>query len=181
MVHMHLCALAEELEYPALLAHAQKEFIDTITVPNLRPRLAAELVIATFFPLDSSARICKDEEGWVQRLVVTAVLVQEAKHWADDRKGIFRELLQGKEWAALWTMHGVAERECVDLLLLARPRREGTGHDTAMNADRMRLRTRRKRGSGVHHGGMVQKMEVDDDPDYTGPTTRSNKRGRMDG
>ena len=76
MVHMYMCALAEELKYPALLAHAQKRFIDTITVPNLRPRQMAELVIATFSPLDTATRICKDEDGWLQRLVVTTVLVQ---------------------------------------------------------------------------------------------------------
>jgi len=115
-LHMHMCAVAEELEFPSLYALAHSKMADLVVGCFVLPLPLAELVGAAFAPRDSELRVCRDKEGWVQKLLVTAVLAQEARHWYEDDKKEFGRALVGDEYNVFWDMYDDVKADCVDLL-----------------------------------------------------------------
>lgn len=51
--HMHLCGLAEELEFSSLYQHAHKKIAYLITIPYVQSLYLANLLDAAFAPQDS--------------------------------------------------------------------------------------------------------------------------------
>jgi hypothetical protein len=96
--HMNMCAVAEELKFPSSYALAHNEMADLVAGQFVLPFRLAELVKAACAPRDSGLRVCEDKEGWMQKLLVTAVLVQEGRHWSQDHKQEFGLALVGDEY-----------------------------------------------------------------------------------
>jgi hypothetical protein len=114
--HMHMGALAEDFKFPSLYEHAHKNMVDLLTASYVRPLYLASLVDAAFAPHDSELRVCVDEEGWMQRLIATTVLVQEAKHWDWLDKKTFSKTLVAAEYNVFWDLYDDIRADCVDLL-----------------------------------------------------------------
>lgn len=98
---------------------------------------------AAFAPRDSEPRVCQDKEGWRQKLLVTAVLVQEDRYWSEDHKKEFGRVLVGDEYNIFWDMYDV-KADCVDLLERA-------------NDIKSNIKKKGKVRSGVASEGGVQK------------------------
>jgi hypothetical protein len=59
-----------------------KKMKDLVTVQFVQPLRLADLTDCTFAPRDSELRACQDKEGWMQKLLVAAILYLEGKHWS---------------------------------------------------------------------------------------------------
>ncbi|CAO2648922.1 Nn.00g098710.m01.CDS01 [Neocucurbitaria sp. VM-36] len=121
MFHLRMYALAEELEYDALLSAAHTQLFQRVTV-RLIPDQFKEVVDATFAPLGSTTRICKDEQGYLQQLVVVAALTQEAKYWEYEHTKAFADLTQGEEYATFKELYK-SLKEQSERLMVSVPRR----------------------------------------------------------
>jgi hypothetical protein len=96
--HLHMYALAEELDYDAIKSTAHTKLVQLlVNVHNETPSAIEDVISATFNPLGSPSRICKDEDGILQQLVVAAVLAHEFKEWNETEQKAFSDLIQGPE------------------------------------------------------------------------------------
>ncbi|KAG9196321.1 hypothetical protein G6011_01442 [Alternaria panax] len=95
--HLHIYALAEELDYETL-------------------KSAAHAKLTIFAPFGTAERICKDENGSLQQLVVAAVLAQEARHWTDVQLTKFTSSIQGSEYEDFRKIYTVVKEETGELI-----------------------------------------------------------------
>jgi hypothetical protein len=167
---MHMCAVGEDLKFASLHQYAHKNMVDLITASYVRPLYLADLVDAAFAPNDSELRVCQDEEGWMQRLIATAVLVQEAKHWQRSDKKKSGVTLVAAEYSVFWDLYDDIRADCVDLLegLEAgtsgngrgyKGKRQPTGETGLEKRDRAKKELFEKRTAALHKE--MGRMEVD--------------------
>ncbi|CAA9962335.1 Erv26 multi-domain protein [Pyrenophora teres f. maculata] len=96
--HLRMYALAEELDWDALKSAAYAKLFGAVDAQYPRStETLTELVKATFTPPGGAARMCKDEDGALQQLVVAAVLTHETKVWREDARKGFTDSVQGHE------------------------------------------------------------------------------------
>ncbi|EFQ85416.1 hypothetical protein PTNB73_03236 [Pyrenophora teres f. teres] len=96
--HLRMYALAEELDWDALKSAAYAKLFGAVDAQYPRStETLTELVKATFTPPGGAARMCKDEDGALQQLVVAAVLTHETKVWREDARKAFTDSVQGPE------------------------------------------------------------------------------------
>ncbi|KAH4417155.1 hypothetical protein HBH92_063200 [Parastagonospora nodorum] len=175
--HMHMCAVAEELEFPSLYALAHNKMADLVAGQFVLPFRLAELVGAAFAPRDSELRVCEDREGWMQKLLVTAVLAQEGRHWSQDHKQGFGRALVGDEYNVFWDMYEDVKADCVDLLERAsdtgsksKSKGKGKGKPSSAHEGGVQKRTAAKKKllekrsaalvSGLERMGVAEDMEL---------------------
>ncbi|KAF1845755.1 uncharacterized protein K460DRAFT_284625 [Cucurbitaria berberidis CBS 394.84] len=171
MFHLHMYALAEELEYDALLSAAHAKLYQLVTY-RFTPQHLKELVDATFAPLGSATRICKDEQGYLQQLVAVATLTQEANHWTDAAKEEFVDLMQLEEYASFWEMCKILKEQNQDLLAsVPKPKgpskekvrkpRHGVQKKAAAKTDKKSAALTKALKTLTTDGGKDMDMEVD--------------------
>ncbi|KAH6866699.1 transmembrane adaptor Erv26-domain-containing protein [Alternaria rosae] len=98
--HLHMYALAEELEYDALKSAAHTKLVQLfVNVRNETPSAIKDAINATFAPLGSPSRICKDGDGMLQQLIIAGVLAHEFKTWTEADQKAFSDDTQGPEYA----------------------------------------------------------------------------------
>jgi hypothetical protein len=117
MFHLHMYALAEELNYDALKAVAHSKLVEMLVTRRGRlPCALKDVVDATFAPPGTAARVCKDDDAALQNFAVAAVLAHEAKDWEDKDCNAFTESLQAPEYAPFWSAHQAIKEENQDLI-----------------------------------------------------------------
>jgi len=105
--HLHMCALAEDLEYPALYDYAHRQLsIVLIKLQFLNPAILANVIAAAF--ADG-----KDKAGWLRKLVVAATVVQETKHYTPRHCGALRAAVKIE---AFWAMYEDVKEKSRDLV-----------------------------------------------------------------
>jgi hypothetical protein len=167
---MHMCALGEDLKFASLYQYAHKNMVDLITASYVRPLYLADLVDAAFAPNDSELRVCQDEEGWMQRLIASVVLVQEVKHWQHWDKKKFGVTLVAAEYSVFWVLNDDIRADCVDLLVGLeagtsgngrgyKGKRQPTGETGLEKRDRAKKELFEKRTAALHKE--MGRMEVD--------------------
>ncbi|KAI4624924.1 uncharacterized protein J4E87_005405 [Alternaria ethzedia] len=115
--HLHMYALAEELDYDALKSAAHTKLVQLfITVRNETPSAIKDAINATFAPLGSPSRICKDEDSMLQQLVVAAVLAHEFKTWTEADQQVFSNDIQGPEYADFRNAYNMVKGANQDLI-----------------------------------------------------------------
>jgi hypothetical protein len=114
--HLHMYNLAELLEFSTLMAHAHQRIADLLTFNFIAPTELAEFVNLTFAPPGSELRVCADTEGYVQKLVVVATLVQENKYWTPHDRCDFGTVLVHDDYHAFWNLWEDVEADCIDLI-----------------------------------------------------------------
>ncbi|KNG49126.1 ww domain-containing protein [Stemphylium lycopersici] len=115
--HLHMYALAEELDYPALKSVAHVKLVDTLIEQHKQtPTVVKEAIDSTFSPLDNAKRICKDEDGILQQVVVAAVIVHEARCWNMAQQAGFTESIAGSAYAGFRSAYDIAQEENKDLI-----------------------------------------------------------------
>lgn len=117
--HMYtllMFALAEELAYPALQTSAYDALIRSLLIRrHLSIDVLKEMVEATFAPPGDPARVCKDEAGVLQNVVVASVIAHEAKNWNEQDRKDWTESIQAPGYAPFWTAYNTAKAENEDL------------------------------------------------------------------
>jgi hypothetical protein len=119
MFNLRIYALAAELKYPHLKAFAFA--FDALVYSLLKqrghsPKALKEVVDATFAPLDTEARLCKDEDGLLQNFAVVAVIGHEVHDTLGNKwQREFTELLQEPAYEAFWSAYRTVKEESLDL------------------------------------------------------------------
>ncbi|KAJ4370668.1 hypothetical protein N0V83_005189 [Neocucurbitaria cava] len=116
MFHLHMYAMAEDLEYDALMSTAHRHIYERATGGKLLPAEVRDLVDAAFSPIGSDARICKDGQGYIQDLVAVVAIVQGGKRWNDAAHVRFARLLKGEEYTGFWDKYNALKELNEDLL-----------------------------------------------------------------
>jgi hypothetical protein len=75
-----------------------------------------ELVEATFTPPGDVARICKNEDGAFQQLLVAAVLTHESKYWTEKQRKEFPDSIETPGYALFHNAYDMVKAENEDLL-----------------------------------------------------------------
>jgi len=120
-----LFALAEELAYPALQTSAYDALIGSLLIRrHLSIDVLKDMVEATFAPLGDPARICKDEAGVLQNLVVASVIAHEARNWNEQNCKDWADSIQAPGYAPFWAAYNTAKTENEDLFKEAQVARE---------------------------------------------------------
>jgi len=126
--HLHMCALAEELEYAALYAFAHRKLTDLLIANIIVPEKFVSLVDAAF------RTTLRDEEGWIKRLVVVAALIQQTKHYTYKQQDAFRDMVKRDEYPAFWKMYSEVREENSHLLGLMGMAKEKRRERTRLSA-----------------------------------------------
>jgi hypothetical protein len=113
---LHMCNLAEMLEFPALLAYAHHRITNQLTLEFVAPTKIEEFVNLTFAMPGSEQRVCADTEGYLQKLAVTAALVQDNQFWARSDRDKLNVALKHDEYDAFWNLWEDLEVDCADLI-----------------------------------------------------------------
>ncbi|KAF2832076.1 hypothetical protein CC86DRAFT_340312 [Ophiobolus disseminans] len=146
--HLHMCALAEQLEYPALYDHAYNEIRHLLLQTNMPPRAVKDLI--DFADADPATRVIKDVYGWIQNLVVAGAVIQETKHWNWGHRDMFRTSMDADEYEAFWNMHAEIKAASLDVLP---PPKEEKGQKKGREKKMKKERTQR--------ASQAQRWEVD--------------------
>lgn len=110
-------ALAEELDYDALKSVSHAKLLEQlVTRRGQRPSSMKEIIDAIFTPPGSEARICKDEDGVLQQLVVAGVIAHYSKDWLEKHRQEFDGLLRGPKYADFCNAHAMIRAENMDLI-----------------------------------------------------------------
>jgi hypothetical protein len=149
MFHIRMYSLGEELDYDALKAAAHAKLFQILLIAK-RQTVAAlkEVVEATFAPPGDVARICKDEDGALQQLVVAAVLAHESKCWAEKTRKEFTDSIQAPGYAPFRNAYDMVKAENEELL------KPGTIAKTLAEERSKKIEQRRKAKAGVGGEGM---------------------------
>jgi hypothetical protein len=96
-----------------------------------------EAVMTIFTPPGTAGRICKDEDGALQQLIVAAVLAQETRHWTEEQLTKFPDSIQGPQYNDFRKIYAVVKEEAGYLIAQG---------DTVkqLAAERKKARDRRK-------------------------------------
>ncbi|KAH7072987.1 hypothetical protein BKA63DRAFT_417094 [Paraphoma chrysanthemicola] len=124
--HLHIYALAESLSYPSVQLTAFSRLVSLlIKQRTLHPHDLIALVNATFAPPGTPNRICIDADSVLQTLVVTAVILHEAKDWSfiPEYMHKFTDALRAPEYAEFWNKYYVVKEENADVLKKSKARR----------------------------------------------------------
>lgn len=117
--------LAEELAYPALQTSAHDALIASLLIRRyLSIDVLKDMVEATFAPPGDPARICKDEAGILQNVVVASVIAHEARNWNKQNCKDWAESVQAPGYAPFWAAYNTAKAENGDLFKEAQIARE---------------------------------------------------------
>lgn len=129
MFNLHMYAVAEELDYPALEPTAFSKLATVLTMFRRRTPLELKSVIdAIFAPPGSPARICKDENGSPHNIAVTSVMAHDLLDWTgvkgDARRKDFSDAMQGAEYAEFWTAYHATKEQNMGIVQKAVARKE---------------------------------------------------------
>ena len=117
MFHLRMYALAEELAYDALKTTALAKLVHLLVFRRQRfPSALKDVVDATFAPLGSEARICKDDDAILQNFAVAAVIAHETNDWDESHCNTFTESLQAPEYGPFWSAYQTVKKENEDLI-----------------------------------------------------------------
>ncbi|KAF1945462.1 DUF396-domain-containing protein [Clathrospora elynae] len=117
--HLRMHALGEELDYDALKTASSAKLAHLLVILYLQfPSALKDAVDATFAPAEDAARICKDEDGALQQVVVAAVIAHEGKSWDDKQRKDFTDSLQAPEYAGFWNAYNTVKGENKDYVRL---------------------------------------------------------------
>lgn len=144
--HLHMYALGEELDYDALKSAAHSKLVQLfVHVRNETSSAIKDAISATFAPLGSPPRICKDEDGMLQELVVAGVLAHEFKTWTEIDQKAFSDDIQGPEYADFRNAYNMVKGANQDLIEIGDVARSlAAEHKAGMK----RRRAAKKSGSG---------------------------------
>jgi hypothetical protein len=113
---LHMCNLAEMLGFPTLLAHAHHRITNQLTLEFVAPTKIEEFVKLTFAMPGSEKRVCADTDGGLQKIAVTAVLVQVNQFWAKSDTDKMNMALKHDDYDAFWNLWEDLEVNCADLI-----------------------------------------------------------------
>ncbi|KAL1793371.1 hypothetical protein ACET3X_008353 [Alternaria dauci] len=141
--HLHIYALAEELDYDALKSAAHAKLVGSLIFRTFAPDLLMEIIKTIFAPAGTAERICRDEDGALQQLVVAAVLAHEAKYWTEAQLTDFSNNIQGPEYEDFRNIYTAVKEETGEFIKqaaiakqLAAERRNGRELMKAANSKR---------------------------------------------
>ncbi|KAI8935919.1 hypothetical protein NX059_007427 [Plenodomus lindquistii] len=159
MFHLHIYALGEELQYPSLLSAAHAKLIEIlIRRHNRSASNFKDIIEAVFSAPGSPSRICVDEEGILQQLVIAAVIAHECKSWGDKVRADFAALVQGPEYTEFWNAYNVVKGESEDLIKAGDVAKElGRKRKAAKQERQLARRT----GSGLNFGAGGSPLRMD--------------------
>jgi hypothetical protein len=80
------------------------------------PVILKDVIKTVFAPAGTVERICKDEDGALQQLVVAAILAQEARHWTEAQLTKFSESIQGSEYDDFRKVYTVVKGQTEELI-----------------------------------------------------------------
>ncbi|KAF2854656.1 hypothetical protein T440DRAFT_551734 [Plenodomus tracheiphilus IPT5] len=117
MFHLHMYSLGEQLNYPSLKSSAHGKLVE-ILIPRrgCYPAALKEVTDAVFCAPDSPLRLCADEDGVLQQLVVASVIGHERKNWSEMTRAEFTSAMEGPEYAGFWSAYNMVKEENADLM-----------------------------------------------------------------
>ncbi|CAI9635294.1 unnamed protein product [Alternaria burnsii] len=141
--HLHIYALAEELDYNTLRSAAHAKLVELLVFRSSNPEVLKEAIKAIFAPTGSAERICEDEDGALRQVVVAAVLAQEAKHWTEVQLTGFLDSIQDPAYEDFRKTYTTVKEDTGDLIKqaaiakhLAAERKKGRERRKAANSKR---------------------------------------------
>lgn len=141
--HLHIYALAEELDYNTLRSAAHAKLVELLVFRSSNPEVLKEAIKTIFAPTGSAERICEDEDGALQQVVVAAVLAQEAKHWTEVQLTGFLDSIQDPAYEDFRKTYTTVKEDTGDLIKqaaiakhLAAERKKGRERRKAANSKR---------------------------------------------
>ncbi|KAB2101101.1 hypothetical protein AG0111_0g11084 [Alternaria gaisen] len=141
--HLHIYALAEELDYNTLRSAAHAKLVELLVFRSSNPEVLKEAIKTILAPTETAERICKDEDGALQQLVVAAVLAQEAKHWTEVQVTGFLDSIQDPAYEDFRKIYTTVKEDTGDLIKqaaiakhLAAERKKGRERRKAANSKR---------------------------------------------
>ena len=114
--HLHIYALAEELDYNTLRSAAHAKLVELLVFRSSNPEVLKEAIKTILAPTGTAERICKDEDGALQQLVVAAVLAQEAKHWTEVQLTGFLDSIQDPAYEDFRKIYTTVKEDTGDLI-----------------------------------------------------------------
>lgn len=181
--HLHMYALAEELDYAALKAATYAKLVAQLIVRHNRPPPAVKGVVTSIFaPPGSSARICKDEDGSLQNLAVAAVLGHQAKYWGDQYCKEFADSLQDPEYMPFWDAYNTVKEQNPDLIKIGELAKEAEKKWKEAAAKRRRTGEERRLGSSAKTGvldGSKSVVSATGSPVKAGGVGKSRRKDRL--
>jgi hypothetical protein len=161
MLDLHMYALAEELDYPALKTVSLAKLTSAYVLSHKRsPPFLKYLVDATFAPLGTPTRICKDENGALQNLAVAAIITHDALEWTrpqgEARRKEFTDSVQGPEYAGFWSAYHAVKEQNKDILEKSAALKEAADK-RAKAAEERRAGAQARAAVAAAKGGQVSK------------------------
>jgi len=144
---LHMYALAEELDYPALKSAAYAKLLQIFMTTRKMPRtMLKDFIDVTFAPPGSAARICKDEDGALQNLAVATIIAHDYDWVGQEQyRKEFLHITQGTEYAVFWSAYHAAKEQNQDILKTREVRKET-----------FEKRAKRKEGGAVSKGSPMK-------------------------
>ncbi|KAF1836578.1 hypothetical protein BDW02DRAFT_493360 [Decorospora gaudefroyi] len=145
--HFRIYALAEEMEYDALKSAAHHKLVNILVQQHKKsPFLLKELVNVTFAPSVEVGRICKDEDGVLQQVVIAAIIAHECNGWSEKETREFADSLEHPEYVGFWHGYNMVKEENRDLIKLGE-------YAKPLAAERKKTKNRNGRKAKKEMGG----------------------------
>jgi hypothetical protein len=137
--YLHMYALGEELDYEALKTATHAKLCAWLVQRhNYTPSAVKEVIEATFAPPGDASRMCKDENGALQQLVVASVLSHEGKFWTETQRKEFTDSIQAPAYAPFRNAYDIIKEENKDLLKASTVAKALAEKREAVNAQRQK-------------------------------------------